>query len=171
MGAAVTSTNGTGPTTETAGIDIDARLRRGAEEERKLLKRERRTEREVADARAALAEEEQRLGRAEERVARRRRDVAEAEGRLRGRQAARAAGPDWRDEPNADDPTASGEETEVGPAVVVAAPATTTASPVAKNETQTAKKEPSVAKPSPSRRPARSTTSKARATAKTAPTG
>ena len=73
--------------------DAAERLRRSADDERRLLKRERRAERDVIDARADLAQEEVRLQRAQARVERSRAEVVAAEARLRKRQAARAIGP------------------------------------------------------------------------------
>ena len=64
----------------------------GAAQERRLLKRERRAERELADLRADLARDLQRLERAKQRVEGRLAEVAAAEARLRARQAERAAG-------------------------------------------------------------------------------
>jgi hypothetical protein len=68
-------------------------LAAAAKAERRLLKRERRAERELAVLRDALRDDEARLARAQHRVERRRSDVAVAEARLRQRQADRAAGP------------------------------------------------------------------------------
>lgn len=68
-------------------------LNEGAEAELRLLKRERKAERLLAEARAALAEDEKRLERARKRVAYSAAAVAEAETRLSEAQAARAAGP------------------------------------------------------------------------------
>ncbi len=68
-------------------------LRGRSEDERRLLKRERRAERELLEARALLAKEDARLERAQARVKRRRAEVVAAEARLRERQVARAIGP------------------------------------------------------------------------------
>ena len=72
---------------------IEALLRQGAERELRLLRQERRAEREVARLRARLNEEEAVFEAARRRVERRRAAVAEAEEALRQRQAARGAGP------------------------------------------------------------------------------
>ena len=69
------------------------RLRQAADDERRLLKRERRAEQDLAELQLALARDRDRLRRAQERVERRLAEVADAEARLRKRQAARAAGP------------------------------------------------------------------------------
>ncbi len=68
-------------------------LHGSAEEERGLLKRERRAERELREARVLLAKEEARLERARARVERRRTEVVAAAAQLRERQVARAIGP------------------------------------------------------------------------------
>lgn len=68
-------------------------LKEGAEAELRLLKRERKAERRLAEARATLAEDEKRLERARKRVASSAAAVAKAETRLSEAQAARAAGP------------------------------------------------------------------------------
>lgn len=68
-------------------------LSAGADAELRLLKRERKAERRLEDARAALAEDEKRLERARKRVAASAAAVAEAETSLKEAQAARAAGP------------------------------------------------------------------------------
>ena len=65
----------------------------GAEAELRLLKKERKAERRLAEAMAALADEERRLQQAQLRVAASLTVVAEAEGRLREARAQRAAGP------------------------------------------------------------------------------
>lgn len=75
----------------------DAATRRLAEAgkaERRLLKRERRAERELAALHDALRNDEARLARAQARVERRRSEIAAAEARLRQRQAERARGPE-----------------------------------------------------------------------------
>jgi hypothetical protein len=68
-------------------------LSTGAEAELRLLKKERKAERRLADAVAALAADERRLQRAQDRVAASKAAVADAETRLRQAQAQRAAGP------------------------------------------------------------------------------
>ncbi len=73
--------------------EINKLLRNAADEERRLLKRERRAEQELVDLQAELAKDEERLERAEARITRRRKEIAEAEARLRERQEARARGP------------------------------------------------------------------------------
>jgi hypothetical protein len=73
--------------------DTSRRLDDAAKAERRLLKRERRAEREVVELRAALQKDEARLRRAEDRVERRRGELAAAEARLTERQAERASGP------------------------------------------------------------------------------
>lgn len=75
--------------------EIEALLRLGAELERRLIRRERRAERDVNELRAKLVEEESRSARAERRVERRRAEVADAEARLARRQTERAAGPSY----------------------------------------------------------------------------
>lgn len=80
---------GAGTTDEVATL-----LRRSVDEERRLLKRERRAELEVVERQDRLAEEQAQLDRARARLGRRRAELADAEARLRDRQAARAAGPD-----------------------------------------------------------------------------
>ena len=65
----------------------------GAEAESRLLKKERKAERRLAAAIAALADDERRLRRAQERVAVSSAAVAEAQARLRAAQVQRAAGP------------------------------------------------------------------------------
>lgn len=69
------------------------RLAEAAKAERRLLKRERRAERELHELRDALHADEARLRRAQDRVARRQADIAAAEERLRQRQTDRARGP------------------------------------------------------------------------------
>lgn len=76
-----------------AADSVETLLRRSADVERRLLKRERRAELEVEDRRERLAEEQARLDRALARVERRRAEFAVAVAELRSRQAARAAGP------------------------------------------------------------------------------
>ena len=73
--------------------NVSVVLEDAAAEERRLLKRERRAERELAELRADLARDQERLERARQRVERRLAEVAAAEARLRERQADRAAGP------------------------------------------------------------------------------
>lgn len=68
-------------------------MRSASDGERRLLKRERRAERELAETLADLERERERLRRIQEKVDRRLAAVTEAEERLRSRQAARAAGP------------------------------------------------------------------------------
>lgn len=68
-------------------------LRRYADEERRLLKRERRAELEVVEQGDRLLEEQARLDRALARVERCRAEIAVAVATLRQRQEARAAGP------------------------------------------------------------------------------
>ena len=68
-------------------------LAAGAEAELRLLKRERKAEHRLAQARETLAADEQRLERAKRRVAASAEAVADAEAKLREAQAARAAGP------------------------------------------------------------------------------
>ncbi|HEU0116676.1 MAG TPA: hypothetical protein VFQ80_18430 [Thermomicrobiales bacterium] len=79
------------------------RLDEAAKTERRLLKQERRAERDLAAARDALRDDEARLARAQDRVERRRADVAAAAARLRERQADRARGPAPAAAPPADD--------------------------------------------------------------------
>lgn len=73
--------------------EASRRLAEAAKAERRLLKRERRAERELDAMGAALQADEARLRRAQNRVNRRRADLAVAEERLRQRQADRAHGP------------------------------------------------------------------------------
>jgi len=68
-------------------------LHTGAEAELRLLKKERKAERRLAEAIAALAADERRLLRAQNRVAVSRSAVSDAETRLREAQAQRASGP------------------------------------------------------------------------------
>lgn len=91
--------------------EVTALLRRTADEERRLLKRERRAERELDERRELLARDQERLERAQARLERRRADVAEAETALRERQSARATGP-----------TPPSEETASLPATPAATP-------------------------------------------------
>ena len=65
----------------------------GAEAELRLLKKERKAERRLAEAIAALSEDERRLQRARQRVTASQAAVADAEIRLREAQTQRAAGP------------------------------------------------------------------------------
>ena len=74
-------------------VDVEALMRRAADDERRLLKREQRAERELVEARAELEQERERLRRARKRVEARQAVVTKAEERLRRRQAARADGP------------------------------------------------------------------------------
>jgi len=74
--------------------EINKLLRNAADEERRLLKRERRAEQELVDLQAELAKDEERLERADAGITRRRKEIAEAEARLRERQEARARGPE-----------------------------------------------------------------------------
>ena len=78
---------------DTTAETVTKRLRQAADEERRLLKRERRAEQELAELQRALARDRDRLRRTQDRVERRLAEVADAEMRLRKRQAARAAGP------------------------------------------------------------------------------
>ena len=78
---------------DTAADSVTKRLQQAADDERRLLRRERRAEQELAELQVALARDRDRLRRAQDRVERRLAEVAEAETRLRKRQAARAAGP------------------------------------------------------------------------------
>ena len=68
-------------------------LRAGAEAELQLLKTERKAEKRLAEAKAALAGDEARLLRAQQRLERSRESVATAEATLREVQERRAAGP------------------------------------------------------------------------------
>jgi hypothetical protein len=68
-------------------------LRSGASAELKLLKQERKAEKQLAAALAALADDEARLRRAQARLQQRRENVANAEKALLEAQARRAAGP------------------------------------------------------------------------------
>jgi hypothetical protein len=68
-------------------------LNTGAEAELHLLQKERKAERRLAAAVAALAEDERRLQRARQRVSASKSAVVEAENRLREAQAQRAVGP------------------------------------------------------------------------------
>jgi hypothetical protein len=81
--------------TSAADDDALARklLRAGAEAERQFLKDERKAERRLAAARAALEQDRRRLERAQQRVDRGLQAVAEAEAELRECQLRRAAGP------------------------------------------------------------------------------
>ncbi|MBA3416363.1 MAG: hypothetical protein H0U10_14170 [Chloroflexia bacterium] len=72
---------------------IEALLRQGADRERRLLRRERRAEQDVAALRAKLGDDEARLERARRRAERCRTEVTKAEEFLRRRQADRATGP------------------------------------------------------------------------------
>ena len=82
---------------ESTDEEIETLLRHGADQERRLLRRERRAEREVSAVRAKLVEDEARLERARRRAERRRSDVADAEGVLRRRQTKRAKGASYPD--------------------------------------------------------------------------
>ena len=84
----MTSTNEPTPTEQ--AIEL---LAEGAEAESRLLKRERKAEQRLAQARETLAADEQRLERAGCRVAASAAAVADAEAKLLEAQAARAAGP------------------------------------------------------------------------------
>jgi septal ring factor EnvC (AmiA/AmiB activator) len=88
---------------------IEALLRLGAERERRLLKQERRAEREVARLRAKLDEAEEAFAAARRRVEERRAAVAEAEAALRRRQAERAAGPVYDGDRSSESAPAGGE--------------------------------------------------------------
>lgn len=72
---------------------IVAQVTEAGEAERRLLRRERRAERDLDALLEQLAVDEERLERARRRVEERRAEIAEAEARLRRRQADRAAGP------------------------------------------------------------------------------
>ena len=89
------------------GNDPIVLVEAGAAQERRLLKRERRAERELADLRADLARDLQRLERAKQRVEGRLAELAVAEARLRARQAERAAGQANRGADGAGAPTPS----------------------------------------------------------------
>jgi len=85
---------------ETINERIQVLLRLAADKERRLLRRERRAEREIARLRVKLAEDEALLENARRRVERRRAEVADAEEALRRRQVERAAGPVYDEEPD-----------------------------------------------------------------------
>lgn len=75
-----------------SSADVERLLLRGADLERKLFKRERRAERELAALRAELVRDQARLERARSRLERRVTDIARAEAALRARQEERATG-------------------------------------------------------------------------------
>lgn len=85
------ATENTDITASERAIDL---LAAGAEDELRLLKRERKAEQRLARARATLADDEQRLERARQRVDASEAAVAAAEAQLREAQRLRAAGPD-----------------------------------------------------------------------------
>ena len=68
-------------------------LAAGAEDELRLLRKERKAERRLADALSVLASDKARLQKVQKRIERSRDVVAEAEARLREVQANRATGP------------------------------------------------------------------------------
>jgi hypothetical protein len=74
-------------------------LRSGTEAELQLLKRERKAERRLAEARAALAADQTRVARANKRMEKSLAAVAEAEAALRACQQQRALGPIPPDNP------------------------------------------------------------------------
>lgn len=78
------------PQTRTARL-----LATGAEAEHELLKSERKAEKRLADAAAAVAREEARLRRVQEQLDRSRKVLAAAAEALTEVQARRAAGPAW----------------------------------------------------------------------------
>jgi hypothetical protein len=73
---------------QTDGRSAEALVKQGAKAEKRMLRRERKAERTLTEARA-------RLRKAQERLERRLSAVSDAEALLRTRQAARAAGPVW----------------------------------------------------------------------------
>jgi hypothetical protein len=88
------TTDGTSDGNRGAGTPgVEQLLRSGAAAELKLLKQERKAEKQLAAALAALAEDDARLRRAQARLQQRREDVAKAEMALLEAQARRAAGP------------------------------------------------------------------------------
>lgn len=79
--------------TEASAEVIAALVQLGAEGEQRLLRRERRAERELNEARAQVAAEDERLARARRRADRARAKLTAAEARLQQRQHERVAGP------------------------------------------------------------------------------
>lgn len=80
-------------TDQATGESIEDLVAKGGAAERRLLRRERRAEREVAEARSKLAKDEARFERARLRLEIRRGEAAAAEDALRARQRERADGP------------------------------------------------------------------------------
>jgi hypothetical protein len=75
-------------------LSLEELLRTGVEAEQKLLKQERKAEKRLGAALAALAQDEARLEKARARLERSREAMASAEADLRAARARRAAGPD-----------------------------------------------------------------------------
>lgn len=73
--------------------DVDELLKRNADEERRLLKRERQAEQEVAELRGKLEAAVDSLSKAQKRVARRTKVLAKAEAELQRQRTARVSGP------------------------------------------------------------------------------